>query len=188
LANFAITVYAYHDGQLGIDCNAGYNPSCDVVFQGRAACYSAFLIVLMVHAFTCKSQTLSIFQVNLLDNKLLLAMAALGCLFVFPIVYIPCVFQLTSELRFTFSFSVINKDVFLVGPLTWEWGMVVASVLAYLVFAELYKLLRRAVNQRGQKRTQTKDSEMGGQRQYGRLEKRKLKLRMADTIPANEKV
>lgn len=31
LANFVVVVYAYHDGQLGIDCNAGYKEECEYV-------------------------------------------------------------------------------------------------------------------------------------------------------------
>merc|ERR1711939_200432 len=118
LANFSITLYGYFNGDLGFDCNeALHDDRCSTVGQGRSACFASFLIILMVHGLTCKHPTRSIFQMKLLDNKALLFSTAFISLSVFPVVYIP----------------VINNDVFLMGSITWEWGMVFASVLIYLV-------------------------------------------------------
>jgi hypothetical protein len=38
---------------------------------------------------------------------------------------------------------VINTEVFKHLPITWEWGMVAASVVVYIALAELYKLVKR---------------------------------------------
>lgn len=50
------------------------------------------------------------FQVDLLDNKVLLWCAVVLALSAFPIVYIP----------------TINDKVFLIGSLKWEWGIIVS--------------------------------------------------------------
>lgn len=63
----------------------------------------------MIHALECKHFTRGILQVNLFDNKVLLWCAVVLALTTFPIVYIPR----------------INDDVFLIGSLGWEWGIIV---------------------------------------------------------------
>merc|ERR1711964_202569 len=75
---------------------------------------------------------MSLFKMNLLENKVLLASVAIISLSVFPVLYIP----------------VINDKVFLLFGLKWEWGMVFASLLVYIAFTEAYKLLRRRVERR----------------------------------------
>jgi membrane protein implicated in regulation of membrane protease activity len=82
--------------------------------------------------------------------------------------------------------AVINTDVFLVGSLTWEWGMVFASCLVYLVLAELYKLMRRHITAR--RNSQSRKDAEEGTRRYDQLEKKSSprtyskQLRMEDTI------
>lgn len=44
-----------------------------------------------MHAFSCKHPTQSIFKMNLLDNKTLLATVAVLTLSAFPVVYIPVI-------------------------------------------------------------------------------------------------
>lgn len=41
-----------------------------------------------------------------------------------------------------YSYSV-NTEVFKHLPITWEWGMVAASVVVYIILAEFYKLIKR---------------------------------------------
>jgi len=96
----------------------------------------------MIHSLECKHFTLSIFQIDLLDNKVLLWCAGLLLLSTvrihrksllshsdsqFPVVHIP----------------VINNKVFLVNGLGWEWGIVFGMILVYLVTTELWKLGKR---------------------------------------------
>jgi magnesium-transporting ATPase (P-type) len=64
---------------------------------------------------------------NLIENKPLLWSVTILILSVFPVIYIP----------------VINDKVFLLFPIAWEWGMVVASMVVFLGITEIYKLSRR---------------------------------------------
>lgn len=74
----------------------------------------------MIHSFECKHFTRGITQVSLLDNKVLLWCALVLALTTFPVIYIP----------------IVNNQVFLVGSLTWEWGIIVCTL--YLPPAECW--------------------------------------------------
>lgn len=84
----------------------------------------------MVHSLECKHLEKSLFQMDLMDNKLLLWSAFALSLSVFPVLYIPKISD--------YAFQVLG--------LKWEWGIVFGMVLVYLVCTELYKMLRRRLN------------------------------------------
>jgi Na+-exporting ATPase len=84
-------------------------------------------ILLMMHSLECKHLDMSIFQMNLLDNKFLLWSAFALSLTVFPIIYIPRISD--------YAFQTI--------AIGWEWGIVFGMIFVYLVVTELYKLAKR---------------------------------------------
>ncbi|KAL7419667.1 hypothetical protein Q5752_005581 [Cryptotrichosporon argae] len=128
LANFAIVLWGYFPGDLGLNCNetAG-RAGCDPVFQARSTCFATLVIILMIHALECKHSTTSLFRLDVGDNRVLLWCAVSLTLLTFPVVYIPR----------------INDAVFLIGPLKWEWGIVFGMILVYLAVTELYKYAKR---------------------------------------------
>lgn len=75
----------------------------------------------------CKHLERGIFQVNLFDNKILLWSSGICALVVFPILYIP----------------VISDYAFQLLGIGWEWGIIAASLVVYLLATELWKLVRR---------------------------------------------
>lgn len=128
IGNFAVVMWGYFDGDLGIDCNVNLDDSvCNKTGRARGAVFATFLFILLVHAFNCKHPTQSIFRMNLLENRPLLYSVTVLIISVFPVIYIP----------------VINDKVFLLFPIAWEWGMVIASMVVFLSITEIYKLLRR---------------------------------------------
>jgi Na+-exporting ATPase len=128
IGNFAVVMWGYFDGDLGVDCNVDLDDSvCNKTGRARGAVFATFLFILLVHAFNCKHPTQSIFRMNLVENKPLLWSVTILLISVFPVIYIP----------------VINDKVFLLFPIAWEWGMVFASMVVFLGFTELYKLSRR---------------------------------------------
>jgi len=128
IGNFAAVMWGYFDGDLGIDCNVDLDDNvCNKTGRARGAVFATFLFILLVHAFNCKHPTQSIFRMNLIENKPLLWSVTVLILSVFPVIYIP----------------VINDKVFLLFPIAWEWGMVVASMIVFLGITEIYKLSRR---------------------------------------------
>ncbi|TIC05054.1 potassium/sodium eff [Wallemia mellicola] len=107
-ANYVIVIYGRYDGNedVSANCNEGeVTGECQVIYRARAAAYASLLLMLMVLAFGCKHTTRSVFQMNLLDNKLLIWSAGLLSLSVFPVIYIP----------------VIKDRVFQVTGIGWEW-------------------------------------------------------------------
>ncbi|TIC56792.1 potassium/sodium eff [Wallemia mellicola] len=108
-ANYVIVIYGRYDGNedVSANCNEGeVTGECQVIYRARAAAYASLLLMLMVLAFGCKHTTRSVFQMNLLDNKLLIWSAGLLSLSVFPVIYIP----------------VIKDRVFQVTGIGWEWA------------------------------------------------------------------
>lgn len=131
LANFAAVMWGYFDGYLGVRCNEDLDDElCGQTGRARGAVFASFLFVLLIHAFVCKHPQQSILRMNLLENKALLWSVLLLAASVFPVVFIP----------------VINDKVFLLFPIKWEWGMVFASMVVFLVVTECYKALRRTVS------------------------------------------
>jgi potassium/sodium efflux P-type ATPase len=131
IANFAAVMWGYFDGDLGLRCNEDLDRGlCNQTGRARGAVFASFLFVLLVHAFVCKHPQESLLRMNLFENKALLWSVVVLAASVFPVIFIP----------------VINDKVFLLFPIKWEWGMVFASMLIFLVVTELYKMLRRQIS------------------------------------------
>ncbi|ODN73715.1 potassium/sodium efflux P-type ATPase, fungal-type, variant [Cryptococcus amylolentus CBS 6039] len=132
LVNFVIVLWGYFSGNLGMDCNEGDSDICSSVFQARATCFATLVIILMIHALECKHFYKGLWQINLRDNRVLLWCVVVLVLATFPVVYIPR----------------INDDVFLIGGLKWEWGIVFGMIFVYLLAAEGYKYVKRVWKRR----------------------------------------
>ncbi|GJJ74043.1 P-type Na+/K+ transporter [Entomortierella parvispora] len=132
-ANFCIVIFGFGRGNLGYDCNATYSPSCKWVFRGRATSYACLTFLLLAHAINCRSlresgwtpQNLS----TLKYNKMLWISLVVGSILVFPVIYIPG----------------LNHDVFKHSGISYEWGLVVAALILFLMWAEFYKMIKRRV-------------------------------------------
>lgn len=137
LVNFVIVQWGYFDGDLGYLCNEHQTyvddfdgnryDVCNKVFTARATCFATLVIILMIHALECKHMNRGMFQVNLMDNKVLLWCVIVLALSTFPVIYIP----------------VINNKVFKLTGLKWEWGIVVGMIFVYLASTELWKFCKR---------------------------------------------
>ncbi|KAF8933568.1 Na+ ATPase [Dissophora ornata] len=132
-ASFCIVIFGFNDGDLGSMCNAHYSDSCDGVFKARATAYTCLTLLILAHAINCRSlrepgwtrKNLS----TLKHNKMLWLSVVIGVFLVFPVVYIPG----------------LNQNVFKHSGLTYEWAFVFASVIIFIGFAEMYKMIKRRV-------------------------------------------
>lgn len=142
LVSFIIVIYSPGEGNmsLGEGCNEDYNPTCDTVFRGRATVFSVLSFLLLITAWEVKSFSRSLFNLDptrfpgkfsivkaLLYNRFLLWAVLAGFFITFPVVYIP----------------VVNTTVFKHQGIGWEWGVVLAAVVAYLGFVESWKAIKR---------------------------------------------
>jgi Na+-exporting ATPase len=142
LASFSIVAYVGPGGgDLGTDCNEGYNVSCDVVFRARATTYATITLLLLVTAWEVKHFSRSLFNLypdsrappglsvfsTVWRNRFLFWAVTAGFVFMFPIIYIP----------------VINREVFKHGAIGWEWGVSFGCVVVYIAAIESWKAVKR---------------------------------------------
>ncbi|KAH8692599.1 fungal-type putative potassium/sodium efflux P-type ATPase [Talaromyces proteolyticus] len=141
LVSFVSVVYGPGSGDLGINCNQGFNETCHNVFRGRACTYATLTFLLLVTAWEVKHFSRSLFHFDpnrypgpfsifpvLWRNRFLFWAVFAGFVMAFPIVYLP----------------VINRAVFKHQAITWEWGVVFGCVLVYLALIESWKATKRA--------------------------------------------
>ena len=140
LASYAIVAFGVGDGDLGMDCNEAYNETCDLAYRSRGTAYSILTVLLSIMALEAKHLTRGLFNMNpeekqgpfsifhtITKNRFLFWAVLVGVLTPFPIIYIPG----------------FNRRVFRHGPLTYEWGLVFASVVLFVALVESWKAIKR---------------------------------------------
>ncbi|KAK9265144.1 hypothetical protein V1519DRAFT_435247 [Lipomyces tetrasporus] len=142
LASFVIVIFGGNRGDLGTDCNHGYNETCEPVFHARAVSFAVLSFLLLLTAWEVKHFGRSLFNLDplrhhgpfsvfpaLYYNKFLFWAVVGGFLGTFPVIYIP----------------VVNKDVFKHLGLSWEWGVVAGACVIYLLVVETWKAIKRRI-------------------------------------------
>ncbi|KAG0345932.1 Na+ ATPase [Podila minutissima] len=128
---FILVLFVFEDGQLGYKCNAGYSEVCEGVFRARATCYATLTFLILSHAINCRDIRQSGWQWSRLktvhQNKTLWLSIVIGAMILFPVIYVPG----------------LNKNVFKHLGITYEWGIVFASLFIYTAFVETYKFVKR---------------------------------------------
>ncbi|OJJ42861.1 hypothetical protein ASPZODRAFT_137006 [Penicilliopsis zonata CBS 506.65] len=144
LLAFVCVIYGAASGSasLGTDCNRALHPSCHVVFRARATTYATLTFLLLITAWEVKHFSRSLFRLDpirhpgrfsvfptLWRNRFLFWAVVAGFVVTFPVIYLP----------------VVNRAVFMHLPITWEWGIVVGCMAAYLGLVESWKAMKRAL-------------------------------------------
>ncbi|KAK9472712.1 uncharacterized protein V1510DRAFT_416697 [Dipodascopsis tothii] len=143
LASFVIVIYGSNGGQLGTECNHGFNDTCVPVFRARAVVFADLSFLLLLTAWEVKHFGRSLFNMfpdresgwkgplsvfpTLYSNRFLFWAVVGGFVGTFPVIYIP----------------VVNKDVFKHLAISWEWGIVAGMCVAYLAVVEVWKAIKR---------------------------------------------
>ncbi|CCH43076.1 Na+-exporting ATPase [Wickerhamomyces ciferrii] len=140
LGCFLVVTYDWGNGELGTDCNKEYSDSCYYIFRSRSASFATMTWCALVLAWEVIDMRRSLFAMqdetetpytqvfkDLWSNQFLFWSVVGGFISVFPVVYIP----------------VINKVVFLHGPIGKEWGLAFAFTIAFWIGCEFYKFLKR---------------------------------------------
>lgn len=130
--NFCIVIFGFGNGQLAANCNSAYRDECDTIFKARAASYATLTLLILLHAYNCRSLRQPAWSLkglrNLYSNSFLANSIILGILLLFPAIYIPGV----------------NHTVFHHTVITHEWGLVLAACAIFIILSEIYKFLKRA--------------------------------------------
>lgn len=142
LAAFMIVAYAasgegFHE--LAPGCNESYADGCNVAFRARGATFTTLTFLLLIFSFEVKHSHKSMFAMDdrwsgptavfrtMYDNKFLFWSVCFGFAVTFPVIHIP----------------YLNTEVFRHAALTWEWGLVFANVVVFIVLVELWKAAKR---------------------------------------------
>lgn len=141
LAAFASVAYGMGGPYgLGHSCNEDFNATCVVSFRARATTFATLTFLLLVTAWEAKHFTRSLFNMHperwrgpfsvfrtVWQNRFLFGAVSAGFVIAFPVVYIP----------------VVNRTVFKHGAIGWEWGVVAACTVVYVVIVEVWKAVKR---------------------------------------------
>ncbi|KAI0852809.1 potassium/sodium eff [Daldinia vernicosa] len=139
LMTFVIVIYGANGGELGVNCNREYNETCGPVFRARATVFAELTWLILISAWEFKDIRRSMFRLNpdssskfplfkdVYENRFLFWAVVLGALSVFPVVHIP----------------TINTQVFKHIGIGWEWSLVFAATIVFVVGVELWKMTKR---------------------------------------------
>lgn len=140
LSAFLIVIYGWGEGELGVDCNKNASAMCTWVFRARSCAFGTMTWCALILAWEVVDMRRSFFAMqpetdtpwtqvfkDVWRNQFLFWSVIGGFLSCFPVVYIP----------------VINDKVFLHGPIGKEWGVSVATTVAFWMGCESYKFFKR---------------------------------------------
>ncbi|KAF4602743.1 hypothetical protein EYR40_005960 [Pleurotus pulmonarius] len=140
LLNFVIVIYGVEDGQLARDCNHSASEACDAVFRARSTVFATLIFEILLYAIVLKSFERSIFAltpgqpfwVDWWANKVLFWSVVIGMVSVVLPIYVP----------------TFNTNVFYQKGISWEWGLVVGMTVVFVLWSELWKVLRKHLYRR----------------------------------------
>ena len=89
LLSFSAYLYGAADGNLGKDCNSNDGTDCDDVMEARGDAFLTLNTLLLVHAYNCRHQRLSLFAFPIFENRVLWGSVVAGTLITLPILYAP---------------------------------------------------------------------------------------------------
>ncbi|KAF9364044.1 Na+ ATPase [Mortierella sp. NVP85] len=128
---FCTVIFGFNNGQLGSKCNTHYSDDCEGVFKARATAYASLTLLLLAQAINCRSLRDSSWALKNLKtlrrNKMLWLSIVVGALVVIPCIYIPG----------------LNHNLFKHSSISYEWGIVLAAVVIFILFSDLYKFIKR---------------------------------------------
>ncbi|GET92721.1 calcium motive p-type ATPase, putative [Leishmania tarentolae] len=126
LCGFVVTLYGLKSGPEGEDCNRHNGVGCANIWTARSTAFGILYFGLLIHSYTVRHPRVSVFRMHLFDNKWIFGSCIFGGLLFVPIVYI----------------NAIAHDLFVHSMITWEWGVIVIGVIAFLAICEIYKVLK----------------------------------------------
>jgi Na+-exporting ATPase len=140
LASFALVMFGFGNGDLGVNCNESFNPTCETVFRARATTFACLTWFSLFLAWQMLDQRRSFFlmqpgskkyfkqwALDVWRNKFLFFSIMFGFVTIFPVLYIP----------------VINDTVFRHKGISWEWGIVFIATFFFFLGIESWKWGKR---------------------------------------------
>ncbi|KAJ2157094.1 hypothetical protein GGF46_004746 [Coemansia sp. RSA 552] len=131
IANFWLVMNGFGDGNMGEGCNREYSESCDLVFRARGTVFATLTLAILLHAYNCRRIRGPMWNWTMVkrfhENKFLLGGATAGAILCILCIYIPG----------------LNTDGLKMKGISWEWGIVLVTLLIFLILSEIYKFAKR---------------------------------------------
>ncbi|KAJ2883046.1 hypothetical protein H4R27_003037 [Coemansia aciculifera] len=131
ISNFWLIISGFGDGNMAEHCNKGYTEECDLVFRARGAVFATLTLGILLHAYNCRRIRGPMWSWNMLkrfhENKFLLGGFISGTILCLLCMYVPG----------------LNTSVLKMKGISWEWGVVLITLLVFLILSELYKFGKR---------------------------------------------
>ncbi|KAJ2061856.1 hypothetical protein GGI17_002830 [Coemansia sp. S146] len=131
ISNFWLIISGFGDGNMAEHCNKGYTEECDLVFRARGAVFATLTLGILLHAYNCRRIRGPMWSWSMLkrfhENKFLLGGFISGTILCLLCMYVPG----------------LNTSVLKMKGISWEWGVVLITLLVFLILSELYKFGKR---------------------------------------------
>jgi P-type Na+/K+ transporter len=130
LSSFIYVLYSLGDGPRGVDCNTSDYQSCDDVLRARTTGYVVLYFGMLIHAYNVRFARVSLFRMRWFDNAWLWGSFVFGISTLMVMIYVPS----------------IAKNVFVHGAIDWEWFVILVALTIFVLFSEVYKLIKNTVD------------------------------------------
>ncbi|KAJ2480378.1 hypothetical protein IWW56_002486 [Coemansia sp. RSA 2131] len=131
ISNFWLVMNGFGDGNMGEDCNHRYSDSCDLVFRARGTVFATLTLGILLHAYNCRRIRGPMWNWHMIkrvhENRFLFAGVVCGTVLCLLCMYVPG----------------LNTAVLKMKGISWEWGIVLITLLIFLILSELYKFAKR---------------------------------------------
>ncbi|KAJ1796913.1 hypothetical protein LPJ59_003463 [Coemansia sp. RSA 2399] len=131
IADFWVIISGFGSGDMAQHCNKDYTDECDLVFRARGAVFATLTIAILLHAYNCRRIRGPMWSIAMLrrvhENKILFYGFFSGLALCLLCMYVPG----------------LNTKVLKMKGIGWEWGVVLVTLLVFLVLSEVYKFAKR---------------------------------------------
>ncbi|KAJ2441781.1 hypothetical protein GGF42_007178, partial [Coemansia sp. RSA 2424] len=108
-----------------------YTDACDLVFRARGTVFATLTIGILLHAYNCRRIRGPMWNWHMIkrfhENKFLLAGFISGTILCLLCMYVPG----------------LNTKVLKMKGISWEWGVVLITLLVFIIISEIYKFGKR---------------------------------------------
>ncbi|KAJ1770593.1 hypothetical protein IW140_002979 [Coemansia sp. RSA 1813] len=131
IADFWVIISGFGNGDMAQHCNKDYTEECDLVFRARGAVFATLTIAILLHAYNCRRIRGPMWNIHMLkrvhENKILFYGFFSGLVLCLLCIYVPG----------------LNTKVLKMKGISWEWGVVLVTLLVFLILSEIYKFAKR---------------------------------------------
>ncbi|KAJ1814900.1 hypothetical protein LPJ56_002862, partial [Coemansia sp. RSA 2599] len=131
ISNFWLVINGFGDGDMAQHCNEGYSDACDLVYRARGTVFATLTLGILLQAYNCRRLRGPMWNLRMLkrflENKFLFGGVVSGTILCLLCMYVPG----------------LNKKVLKLTGISWEWGIVLITLLVFLILSEIYKFAKR---------------------------------------------